>query len=117
MAHLLAQANASSFLHVAGRALLVVTVAIVLLVIGLWLKRRILGGPEPDLSLRSAGFGVGDLRRMRDAGELSEGEFERARAKLVAGARRMANEEAGDPPAERDKVRGKDLDLIHDVER
>ncbi len=117
MPDLLAQADATqTILVTAGRVLLVVIAAVVLLVIGLWLKRKIVGEPERDVSLQAAGFGVGDLRRMHEAGELTDAEYERARDRLVARARKMANDDAGELPHEPDRLRGKDLDLIRNAE-
>lgn len=99
--------------HTLGRVLLVVIAAIVLLVLGLWVKRRIVGVPEPEAPMLMGGFGIGELRKMRDRGELSDEEFERARDKLVARAKAQAD--ADDLPPD-DRPRSKDLDLVRDVE-
>ena len=96
-----------------GRVLLVVVAAIVLLVLGLWLKRRIVGSPEPEAPIPMGGFGMSELRKMRDRGELSEEEFERARAKLVARAKAHADAEEVTPD---DRPQPKDLDLVRDIE-
>jgi len=57
-------------------------------------------------SSADAGFTLHDLRRMRDAGELSDEEFERARAALIGRVRGIAqpSEQASENPrgAERD---------------
>ena len=96
-----------------GRVLLVVVVAIVLLTLGLWLKRRVMGEPEADGGVPSGGFGLGELRRMRDRGEITGEEYERAREKLVERAKAHAGTEDATPD---DRASPKDLDLIRDVE-
>ena len=99
-----------------------IVAAVVLLMLGLWLKRRLdardSAATAPDVA--AGGFAVGDLRRMRDAGEISDEEYERARERIVAGARRTMAKEAqaaGDPDrAPADAPHVKNLDLIRDAE-
>ena len=105
-----------------GWVLLVLIAAVVLLMLGLWMKKRLDHRGDmtsaPDVAV--GGFSVGELRRMRDAGEISDEEYERARERIVAGARRQMakdTEAAGDPdrpPADAPHV--KNLDLIRDAE-
>ena len=90
-----------------------VVVAGVLLLLGLWLKRRVVGSPEPEAPISMGGFGMAELREMHRRGELSDEEFERAKEKLVA--RMKARADAKELPPD-DRSRPKDLDLIRDVE-
>ena len=69
--------------------------------IAVWLKRRYQGGDASG----GVGFTLGDLRELRARGEISEEEFEKARAGMVrgvagTGARDGASRVAGSiPPA------------------
>ncbi len=51
------------------------------------------GGPG------GGGFGLADLRRLHKQGDLSDDEFERAKAKIVAGYHRAAESGGPDGPA------------------
>ncbi len=105
-----------------GWVLLVIIAAVVLLLLSLWVKKRFdhRNAPEMAPDVATGGFAVGDLRRMRDSGEISDEEYERARERIVAGARRTLAKEAeakGDPdrpPPDAPHV--KNLDLIRDAE-
>jgi len=46
--------------------------------IGLWIHRRIVGQPES-----SQGFTIANLRRMREEGQLTSEEYERAKATVI----------------------------------
>ncbi|MEM7809096.1 MAG: hypothetical protein AAF561_13385 [Planctomycetota bacterium] len=108
------RSDAQEFLATGGRILLVLIGAIVLLLIGLWAKRHFLDDDEPE-GISMSGFGIGELRRLHKDGKLSDAEFERARNRLVATAKREhLEDEAEAPPA--DRPRGKNLDLIRDLE-
>jgi hypothetical protein len=71
--------------------------AVVFAVIALWLRRKLLHSRDDQ----PMGVTINDLRRMRDAGHLTEEEFEATQAALQA--RRQANQSqadqagAGDP--------------------
>ena len=59
----------------------------------IWLRRRYWGSEE-DEGVPSVGFTLGDLRQLHKSGRLSEEEFQRAKEKIVAAARRAAEREA-----------------------
>jgi hypothetical protein len=63
-------------------AFLVVGMAVVL-----WLKRRMQADDEPA-TVNPAGFTLSDLRRLHKSGQMSDDEFERAKVKIVAAAKR-----------------------------
>ena len=66
-------------------------VLLLLLVAGFWvvlrLKRRLSDDADHPPSA-GAGFTLSDLRRMHREGQMSDAEFERAKAKIVEAARR-----------------------------
>ncbi len=71
-------------------------VLFLLLIVGFWavtrLKRRMADtGPQPGAE---AGFTLSDLRRLHREGQMSDEEFERAKAKIVEVARRNAAADA-----------------------
>ena len=112
-----------SIMSAVGWILLILVVAVTLFVVALWAKGRWFGAPEPGVATGGVigGFTIGDLKRMRDSGEISDEEFERARERIVVTARREMAEEAdaADDP-ERPKVGSpvtKDVDLIRDAEQ
>ena len=55
------------------------------------LRRGAAGDAPPGAG---GGFTVGDLRRLRDSGQMSDEEFDRARAKIVDAHRRRQEREA-----------------------
>ena len=118
-ARLVAQAtrpaeSADRLWHTVGTVLLLVVVAVTLTLLALWVKRQFLGGPEPTPPGQFGGFNLADLRRLRAAGKMTEAEFERAKALLVAPARKETIARAGD---EREgDTRTKDVDLIREAE-
>jgi hypothetical protein len=63
----------------------IVAAAMVLIVVGVLLRKWFLREPE-DAGPR-LGFGLSDLRQMHAAGELSDEEFARAKAALIARSR------------------------------
>lgn len=111
-----------SLMSAVGWILLILTVSVVTIVVALWVKGKWFGHPQrQDYGEGLAGgFTVGDLRRMRDAGELSDEEFERARERIVVAAKRQVETEtraAGNPDAPRpDAPQTKDVDLIREAE-
>ena len=70
---------------------LVAAVAVVC-VIGFLLHRRLRS--QNDRSAQSSVFSLKDLRRMRDEGQITAQEYERARAKVIRQAQRSLNEDA-----------------------
>ena len=107
-------AAANRLWHTIGLALLFVVAGVTLIVLAMWLKRQFFGGPTPTVPGEFGGFTLGDLRRLRAEGQMTEAEFQRAKAMLVAPARRDVIAAAGD---EREAdVRTKDVDLIRDAE-
>lgn len=64
---------------------------LIVLVIGLfglvvWLRRRL----SPNEDFHGEGFTLGDLRRLHQSGKLSDDEFEKAKAGLIAETRSAA---------------------------
>lgn len=76
-----------------GRLIWVSVVLVLIVVAGLvlvsQLKRRLQHSDSPI----SAGFTLSDLRQMHKSGQMSDEEFERAKAKVVEAARRAAERE------------------------
>ena len=112
-----------SIMSAVGWILLILVVAVTLFVVALWAKGRWFGGPDPGVTTGGVvgGFTISDLKRMRDSGEISDDEFERARERIVVTARREMSDEAdaADDP-ERPQVGSpitKDVDLIRDAEQ
>ena len=90
-----AAAASSSILWWLG-AILAVTV--VLLVLGLLLRRWL--SPGPDLEQPGApGFTLGDLRDMHAQGRLTDAEYENAKKGLIARSRAMIDAPAAELPA------------------
>jgi hypothetical protein len=101
--------------------LLIIVAAVVLLVIALAVKKRFGERDAVSPDVVGAGFTIGDLRRMRDSGEMSDEEYERARERIVAAAKRRLEEDAQKQvPRDRapaDAPLTKDIDLIRDAEK
>lgn len=58
----------------------------------LWLRRWY----RTDESPVAGGFTLGDLRRLHREGQMSDEEFERAKAQIIAGARRALERDLAD---------------------
>jgi Short C-terminal domain len=69
---------------------ILVGVLIVAMVIVSWVRKRLKEPDEPA----SAGFTLSDLRQLHKSGQMSDEEFERAKAKVVEAARRTADRQA-----------------------
>ena len=65
-------------------------VIVVAMVIVTWVKKRMRESDQP----LSAGFTLSDLRQLHKSGQMSDEEFERAKAKVVEAARRAAERQA-----------------------
>jgi cytochrome c-type biogenesis protein CcmH/NrfG len=69
-------------------------VLIVIVIIGaiavLWARRRMRGDDADIADVPVAGFTLGDLKRLHQAGQISNEEFEKARATVVAATKRAA---------------------------
>ena len=65
-------------------ALLVLVVGLFVLVV--WVRRRL----SPKEDFHGEGFTLGDLRRLHKAGQLSDEEFEKAKAVMIAAAQAAA---------------------------
>ena len=65
-------------------ALLVLVVGLFVVVV--WVRRRL----SPNEDFRGEGFTLGDLRRLHNAGQLSDEEFEKAKAGMIAAAQAAA---------------------------
>jgi hypothetical protein len=84
-----------------GRIAVWLGVGIAVVVVGLVVVSRIKkrfqddGGPEAT----SAGFSLSDLREMHRAGEMSDEEFDKAKAKVIDAAKRAAERDAAKPAA------------------
>ena len=100
--------------------LLIILGGVVLFVLGFWVKRQFLGGPERTVDEEAGGFSLSYLRKMHEAGELSDEEFEKTRERIVSRAQRKIAEEAetvDDRAAIRPgQTKSKDVDLIRDAE-
>ena len=59
----------------------IIGIVVVTIVVALWLRRRLQVADEEPAPI---GFTLGDLRRMHRDGELSDAEFETARAAMIA---------------------------------
>ncbi len=86
---MLAQANSINSIVVWSLLLIGLIVAGWLTV---WQVRRRLQRDETPLG--NAGFTLSDLRQMHKSGQMSDEEFERAKAKIVEAARRTADRDA-----------------------
>jgi hypothetical protein len=98
-----------------GRVLLIVIAAVVIFVLALWAKRQFLGGGAEGTEPVTTGFGISDLRKLRDEGKLTNEEFERARDKMIAQAKKK-HELDREPPVQTEHPESKNLDLIRDAE-
>jgi hypothetical protein len=58
----------------------------------IWLRRRYWGSEDEEVA--PMGFTLGDLRNLHKSGRISGEEFEKAKEKIVAAARRAAEREA-----------------------
>ena len=69
--------------------------AIALCVVGFlvtrWIRKRLLAKPDGS---EGTGFTLGDLRELHRSGKMSTEEFEKARALIVAAAKRSMSKEA-----------------------
>src|SRR5690554_1191289 len=68
----------------------------------LWLRRWY----RSDQSTAAIGFTLGDLRRLHREGQMTDDEFERAKARMIAGAKRALERDAA-PDPETENVSGK----------
>ena len=59
----------------------------------IWLRRRY-WGPDDEGGVPQVGFTLGDLRQLHKSGRLSAEEFERAKEKIVAAAKRASERDA-----------------------
>lgn len=80
---LLAQANQHTG-RIFWSVLLLAVAVIVLVAIAMLVRRFMLSSDEPD---HTPGFTLAEMRRLRDAGELSDEEYERVRSALVGQTR------------------------------
>ena len=60
---------------------------IVLLLVTLWVRKRFL---SPADEATPAGFTLGDLRQLHKSGQMTDEEFEKARAQVLAGTKKFA---------------------------
>jgi cytochrome c-type biogenesis protein CcmH/NrfG len=69
-------------------------ILIVIVIIGatavLWTRRRMRGNDADIADVPAAGFTLGDLKRLHQAGQISNEEFEKARATVVMATKRAA---------------------------
>ncbi len=70
----------------------------------MWLRKKLWEVPKSS-ETGPTGFTLGDLRQLLKSGKISNEEFERARAAVVAAAQRAAARDAAKhaPPAGRDR--------------
>lgn len=66
----------------------------------MWTRRRMRGDDGDIADVPVAGFTLGDLKRLHEAGKISSEEFEKARATVVAATKRAAERMAAEkkPP-------------------
>ena len=76
--------------------LIVFGLTVVGFLVGAWARRRMFN-PE---SLPAAGFELGDLRRLRQQGKLTQAEFEKMRDQVIAAARKKSDAQAPPPPTD-----------------
>ena len=69
---------------------ILVVVLVLAMVIVTWVKKRLKDSDEPV----SSGFTLSDLRQLHKSGQMSDEEFERAKAKVVEAARRATERQA-----------------------
>jgi hypothetical protein len=62
----------------------------------IWLRRRY-WGKDDDMGVGQMGFTLGDLRHLHKSGQISKEEFDKAKEKVVAAAKRAAEREANPP--------------------
>jgi hypothetical protein len=81
-----------------------VTLAVVTvgLVIVSRVKKRMAETDDDPAGAAAAGFSLSDLRRMHKLGQVSNEEFEKAKAKVIDAARRAAERAAATPGKNRD---------------
>jgi hypothetical protein len=72
----LAQSNSSPFLWIT----ILLVVVLIFAGVVFWLRQRL----SPHEDFRGEGFTLGDLRRLHKEGKLSDAEFERAKAGMIA---------------------------------
>lgn len=87
---MIAQTNPGSRVIFWCVVLLLVSIAAAALVF--WIRRRMLQDDYPTVS---TGFSLADFREMHQRGELSDEEFEAARARLIAAHREVDSLDAG----------------------
>jgi hypothetical protein len=85
-------------------------VLLVIVLIGaaavMWTRRRIRGDDGDIADVPAAGFTLGDLKRLHEAGKISTEELEKARSAVVAATKRAAEraaEAARKPPPPKNK--------------
>ena len=76
--HMLAQQR--DYTQIFIWSMVLIGVLIVLFLGVIWLKRWMMGSPE---TTKPAGFTLSDLRELRRAGQMTDEEFEKAKALLV----------------------------------
>lgn len=96
-----------------GWILLMIIIGVVLVLLTLWFKKWLLGQPERT-ARHGPGFSLHDLRRLRDSGQISPEEYERARDLLVARSHTQGARAAGPEEAAREAV--KDVDVLGERE-
>lgn len=107
---LLAQSGSGSVL---GWSLLLVILLMVMF-FGMGMLRKWIKKDEGDEAPK-IGFTLGDMRRMRDEGQITEEEFERARTQMIAATQRAA-ERAAEQAAENAKAKGVTSAHVTDIE-
>jgi hypothetical protein len=83
---------------------ILIGVLLVAMVIVTWVKKRLKEPDEPA----SAGFTLSDLRQLHKSGQMSDEEFERAKAKVVEAARRATERQVARPAGATPEVKNHD---------
>lgn len=96
--------------------LLLVVAFVTMLLLAMWFRRQFMGGSRRRAA-EPAGFSIAELRAMREAGEMSQEEYEMTRDRLVQAAHRKIAHSAGADRVRPDAPQTKDVDLIREAER
>ncbi len=97
--------------------LLLIVSAVVFMLLAFWFRRQFVGSPRTADAVGQAGFTLGDLRRLRAEGKISQDEYEMTRDRIVLSAQSALADAADDDKPAIDAPRTKDVDLIRDAER
>lgn len=87
--------------------------AVVLIVAGIALRKLLMGKSDNDGTVP---FSLADLRRMRDTGQISDEEFERAKSAMIAANLISMNRRSPNPKADSASPAGPETDCAQGME-